>query len=126
LTTARPQKSSRKSFFESGLPTPAATKLLRKFLKDKGAFHASADMIAFPENKSGVEYGVRCIRILVGLDFNYEMNDEDGDESDGRVCIISFTPFLDGVLPPLRYSRLVLQSKSSHAFYKQQRLILQT
>jgi hypothetical protein len=68
----------------TGLPTPAATKLLRKFLKDKGAVHASADMIVFPESKSGVECGVRCIRILgVGLDFNYEMHeDEDGDESD--------------------------------------------
>jgi hypothetical protein len=67
----------------TGLPTPAATKLLQKFFNDKSAFYASADIIVFPESKSGVNCGVRCIRILgVGLDFNNEMHDEEGDESE--------------------------------------------
>jgi hypothetical protein len=66
-----------------GLPTPAATRLLKDFFIDKGAFYASADMIVFPESKSGVGCGVRCIRILgIGLDFNNEIHDEEGDESE--------------------------------------------
>jgi hypothetical protein len=60
----------------TGLPTPEATELLRNFLKENGACHASADMIVFPGKRSGV----RCIRILgVGLDLDYEMNDEVND-----------------------------------------------
>jgi hypothetical protein len=63
----------------TGVPTPEATKHLRQYFDEKGAFYASADMIVFP----GIKSGVRCIRILgVGLDLHYEMNDEESNESD--------------------------------------------